>query len=75
MSTELNTVSKADAALHAREEIDLLDLLLVLAKHKKLIVGLPVLIAVIAAALSLLIPNIYTGTARILPPQQQQSAA
>jgi uncharacterized protein involved in exopolysaccharide biosynthesis len=57
------------------EEFDLLDLLLVVAKHKRLIFGLPLVISMITAALLLLIPNVYTGTARILPPQQQQSAA
>jgi tyrosine-protein kinase Etk/Wzc len=57
------------------EAVDLLDLALVVAKHKRLIFGLPFLIAVFTAAISLLIPNVYTSTARILPPQQQQSAA
>jgi uncharacterized protein involved in exopolysaccharide biosynthesis len=57
------------------EEISLLDLLIVLAKHKKLILGLPAAVAVISIIISLLLPNIYTGTTRILPPQQGQSAA
>jgi tyrosine-protein kinase Etk/Wzc len=57
------------------EEISLLDLLIVLAKHKKLILGLPFGAAVVAAGISLLMPNIYTGTTKILPPQQNQSAA
>jgi tyrosine-protein kinase Etk/Wzc len=56
-------------------EISLLDLLIVLAKHKILILGLPVVVAVIAAGISLLMQNIYTGVAKILPPQQSQSAA
>ena len=57
------------------EEISLLDLLIVLAKHKKLILGLPFAAAVVAVGYSLSLPNIYTGTTRILPPQQNQSAA
>jgi uncharacterized protein involved in exopolysaccharide biosynthesis len=57
------------------DEISLLDLLIVLAKHKKLILGLPFVVAVLAAGISLLMPNIYTGTTRILPPQQNQSCA
>lgn len=57
------------------DEINLLDLLLVLAKHKKLILGLPLTAALLAAGISLLMPNIYTATARILPPQQGQSTA
>lgn len=57
------------------DEINLLDLLIVLAKHKKLILGLPFAAALLAAAVSLLMPNVYTATARILPPQQGQSTA
>jgi tyrosine-protein kinase Etk/Wzc len=57
------------------DEINLLDLLIVLAKYKKLILGLPLIAAVLAAGISLLIPNTYTATTRILPPQGQSSAS
>ncbi len=57
------------------EEISLLDLLIVLAKHKKLILGLPLLAAILALGVSLLLPNIYTATTKIMPPQQGQSSA
>jgi uncharacterized protein involved in exopolysaccharide biosynthesis len=57
------------------EEISLLDLLIVLAKHKRIVLGVPLVAVVIAAVISLLLPNIYTGTTRILPPQQSASAA
>ena len=57
------------------EEISLLDIAIVLAKHKKLILGLPFLAAVAAAGITLLMPNWYTATAKILPPQQSQSSA
>ena len=56
------------------DEISLLDLLIVLAKHKKLILGLSFVVAVLAAGISLLLPNIYTGTTKIMPPQQNQLA-
>jgi uncharacterized protein involved in exopolysaccharide biosynthesis len=56
-------------------EISLLDLLIVLAKHKKLILGLPFAVAVIAAGYSFSLPDIYTGSTKILPPQQSQSAS
>jgi uncharacterized protein involved in exopolysaccharide biosynthesis len=59
----------------ADDEISLLDLLIVFAKYKKLILGLPFVVAVLAAGITLLMPNIYTGTAVILPPQQSQSTA
>ncbi|MEW5771860.1 MAG: Wzz/FepE/Etk N-terminal domain-containing protein [Pseudomonadota bacterium] len=57
------------------EEISLLELLIVLAKHKRMVIGLPLVAAVIAAGISMLMPNVYTATTRILPPQQQQSSA
>jgi uncharacterized protein involved in exopolysaccharide biosynthesis len=59
----------------ADDEISLLDILIVLAKHKKLILGLPFLAAIVTAGITLLMPNIYTGKAVIMPPQQQQSTA
>jgi len=59
----------------ADDQISLLDLLIVLAKHKRLVLGVPIVAAVVAAIVSLLLPKIYTGTIRILPPQQSASAA
>src|SRR6266516_5010072 len=56
------------------DEINLLDLFIVLAKHKRVVLGFPVIAAITALVISLLLPNIYTGTARILPPQQNASA-
>jgi tyrosine-protein kinase Etk/Wzc len=58
----------------ADAEISLLDLLIVLAKHKILILGLPFVTAVIVAGYSLTLPNIYKATTKILPPQQSQSS-
>jgi tyrosine-protein kinase Etk/Wzc len=57
------------------EEVSLLDLLIVLAKHKKLVIGFPFIAAVIAAGVSLVLPNRFTATARIVPPQQSSSGA
>jgi uncharacterized protein involved in exopolysaccharide biosynthesis len=56
-------------------EVRLLGLAIVLAKRKKLVLGLPLVVAIIAVAVSLLLPKIYTGTAKMLPPQQKESAA
>ncbi len=50
------------------EEIDLLDLLIVLAKHKRLILGLTTLFAVLSIAYALLATPIYRATTKILPP-------
>ena len=57
------------------EEINLLDLLIVLAKHKAMILIVTLGAALLAVGVTLLMPNVYTGTARILPPQQGQSSA
>lgn len=57
------------------DEISLLDLLIVLAKHKAMILKATLGAVLLAVAVTLLLPNVYTGTARILPPQQGQSSA
>lgn len=56
-------------------EINVLDLLIVIAKHKKMIVTVTFGTAILSAVVSLLLPNIYTGSAKVLPPQQNQSSA
>lgn len=57
------------------EETSLLDLAIVLAKHKKFVIGVPVAAAIVAAIVTFLLPNIYTATTKILPPPQSQSTA
>lgn len=57
------------------QEISLIDLLVALAHHKKLVFGLPVLMGMIGVAVSLLLTPMFSSTVRIMPPQQQQSAA
>ena len=49
------------------EEINLLEVLLVLAKQWKMMAVVPLIVAVITALLSLLMPNVYTAKAMILP--------
>lgn len=51
------------------DEINLLEYLLVIVKHKKMIFLSCVMTFVLACGITLLMPNIYTSTARILPPQ------
>lgn len=50
------------------DEIDLLDLLLVLARNKFLIFGLTTLFAVVSIAAALLMTPVYKATSRVLPP-------
>ncbi|MDE2310535.1 MAG: lipopolysaccharide biosynthesis protein, partial [Betaproteobacteria bacterium] len=57
------------------DEINLLDLLLVVAKHNRFILKLTGGAAILAVIVSLLMPNIYTGKTVILPPQQSSSSA
>lgn len=64
-----------DAPSGADDEISLLDILIVLATYKRLIVGGTAIVALLAVAVSLALPNIYTATTTILPPQQSQSSA
>src|SRR6266849_1964316 len=79
MSEQVHSENRKDAPAEenasADDEVSLLDLLIVLAKHKRIVLGVPFVAAVVAAIISLLVPNVYTGIARILPPQQSASAA
>ncbi len=53
--------------------IDSLEILLVLAREKKLILQVTLGAAILAVIIVLLVPKTYTATATILPPQQNQS--
>src|SRR5580658_5917086 len=55
------------------DEISLLDLLIVLAARKRLILGVTAAFAIFAIVLSLLLPNRYAATVSLLPPQQNSS--
>jgi tyrosine-protein kinase Etk/Wzc len=55
------------------QEISTLDLLIVWAERKRLILLITVAFAVVAALISLVLPKRYTATMTILPPQQNSS--
>lgn len=57
------------------DEINLLDLLLILAKNKGVILKVTFVAALLAIAYTLTLDNIYTASTKILPPQQAQSSA
>lgn len=65
---------QAEASNTSNSEIHLLDLLVVLARHKRLVIGTPIVTGTIAVVASLLMTPIYTSTAKIMPPQQQQGS-
>lgn len=69
--TEQN-FSQSNAVERDDDEINLLDLLIVLAKHKNKIIGVPFIAALITAGVSLMMPNVYTATTKFLPPQSSQ---
>ena len=70
-----NQIAIQQQATPEDDEINLLDLLIVLAKHKKRIIGATFVAALLAVGYSLSLPNIYTSSTKILPPQQSQSSA
>jgi len=54
-------------------EIDLLDYIKVLVKHRKMIVRNVLVVAVLIALISLVLPKTYTAVTTILPPEDTQS--
>ena len=69
-----STTQRPDDA-DASDEINLLDLLLVLVRRKRLILGFVLLAGIAAVVISLLLPNIYRSEATILPREQEQSTS
>jgi uncharacterized protein involved in exopolysaccharide biosynthesis len=55
------------------DEISLLDLLIVLAERKRIILTVTAVFAILAIVISLLLPKRYTATVTLLPPQQNSS--
>lgn len=66
---------KHSHAQHQSSDFNIVDVLIVLARRKKLILTFPFLVAVVVAGITLALPNIYLANTRLLPPQQSQSAA
>ena len=57
------------------DEINLMDLFIVLAKAKRLIIGLPLAVGVIAVVVMMLTPAKYTASTSLMPPVMGQSSA
>lgn len=60
--------------LPEEDTINLIDLALVLAKRKWLILGVSLCCAILTAIISLIMPPIYRAETRLLPPQEQSSS-
>jgi uncharacterized protein involved in exopolysaccharide biosynthesis len=72
---ETKTFNARSDSQFDHDEVSLFRLLIVLAKHKKLVIGLPFAAAVVSCALSFVLPDEYKATTKLLPPQQAQSGA
>lgn len=53
--------------------LSFLGLMIVLAKHKKFVILMPLIVAFISGAISFVLPNVYKASTTLLPPQQPQS--
>lgn len=56
-------------------ELDVMDILIVLAKYKKKIASITLGAAALSLAVGLVLPNEYEASTKLLPPQQTQSSA
>lgn len=70
--TSVDTPVAGNAAA-ADDEISLLDLLIVIAERKRVVLWATAVFAILAAVISLLLPVRYTATVLLLPPQEGSS--
>lgn len=71
----MNDAQTMALPIDSDQEFGPLNLLIVLVKHKRLLIGLPLAVAILVGLITLFIPNQYRATTRLLPPQQAQSGA
>jgi len=73
MMAEHQAIPVPTSAAHSGgDEVHVLDLIIVLARYRWLVIGSALGVGLLAMAVSLLMDNTYTSTAKIMPPQQQQ---
>ncbi len=65
-----NKMSEHSLESGAGDDINLLELLCVIAKRKRLIIKSCSIAFVLSACISLVLPRVYTATAKVLPPQK-----
>lgn len=75
MANETDSRLPGDNQEESPDEISILDLLLVMASGKKLIITLTFICGIAAGIIAYTTPETFTATATILPPQQQSSSA
>ncbi len=71
--TSPSTPHAAGPSAQENDEISVLDLLIVLADRKRVILWVTAAFAIVAIVVSLLLPKRYTATVTLLPPQQSSS--
>lgn len=64
--------AQSAALREEKAETGIIDILMMLAKNKKLILGWPIAAALVAFGASFLVPPVYRASVVILPPQQSQ---
>jgi uncharacterized protein involved in exopolysaccharide biosynthesis len=75
MIEETRSTVAAQFSTPPQSRATLLDVAVAIVKHKALVLGIPLLVGAITAAGLSALPNVYTATARIMPPQQKESSA
>ena len=70
----MDHVNQQNVPDYTEDEINLTDLVLVVLKRKKMIFLLVLFTILGSVVCSLLLPKVYTATARILPPQKSESS-
>jgi uncharacterized protein involved in exopolysaccharide biosynthesis len=73
MNARIDPSSIVGGRIVGEEEFSLADVFKILWSQRLKVLGIPVLTAALALAISFLMPQYYTATARILPPQQAPS--
>ncbi len=68
---EHSVVNRPEERPVEEDEINLLELVRVIVRRKRTIIILCAFAALLSVAYSLILPNIYTATAKILPPQKE----
>jgi tyrosine-protein kinase Etk/Wzc len=74
---QLIRTKAADTQIWAEEaeKTHFLDPVVTLARYRALVLGLPLIVGVLSAAILLMLPPAYTAEVKIVPPQQNQSIA
>jgi tyrosine-protein kinase Etk/Wzc len=71
---ELHSATTNPSGGDDKDEMGLVDILVILAERKKIIAGVTIAVAIAAAVVSMLLPPSYKATVKLLPPQQAQSS-